>query len=411
MMLQGLQNPTMSVGVISGKGAHDEEKLAECARNASNASVALFCYPGGNQPINHDAMPGYTAIGMRNVRLPECDIYEIGLTSAAGICWDDWCSQRQMEADFYWQGIVTTEQRRTKPLDSTTDDPPMGYGTLRAGTMSIINNSWRTIYCGDRLVWRFPKAPFHPKAGADGNRFHGGDPINYLARQGDPPTQFRFEYEAYDSTDFCVQMAAAYAALTTPSAQGGVSDMPYQNAFPWAAAGPGVKDRPWSSIQEEALALKYGLWGVALTLIDTLRHHGIDPNQPSAVIATALGLDGSKPKEGTAGRPQPKDAMLAGVADVLLDKISPCDPNRENAQNRFAGSHKMQLHAARVLAVNPDGGRTGEFVANLQSHALDMLLIGFTSALEAKRSQIVGIALNSAAPSDTMHCVFGHFAT
>jgi len=401
-MLQGLQNPMMEIGVISGKGAHDEDLLAQCERNANNAAISLYCYPGGNQPINHDVMPGMTVVGMKNVRLPESDVFEIGLGSVAGVCWDNWCSQRAMEADFYWQGIATTEQRRTKPLDSTTDDPPMGYGTLRAGTKSIINNSWKTIYCGDRICWRFPKAPFHPKSKDENGQFRNGDPINYLARQGDALTRFGIEYESYDATDFSLQMSAAYAALTVTQAQGGVQDMAYQEAFPWAAGGPGVRDRPWSSLQEEAVAYKFGLWGVALTLIRALNKNGVNLNQSAAGIAAEIGLFGNAPNP----------AVMEGIADLMLDKLSPADPQRDEAHQRFREYNGVgEVHDARVFAATPgsEGSYPREFFANLQTHALDMLAVGFTSALEAKRAQCVGVALSSAAPADTMHVMWGHF--
>jgi len=406
-LLQGLQNPTMEVGVITGKFVHDEELYDECVRNANNAAIAIYCFPGGNQPINHDVWPGYTLLGLKNVSIPESDVFEIGLASAAGFMWDSYCSQRDMESRFYWLGISNGTALKTMALDSTTKDEP-GIGTHKAGTKSIINNSWKTIYAGDKLVWRFPKAPFHPRAGKS-EQFNEGNPINMLARQGDPPTQFRFEYESYDPTDFAVQMAAAFAALSYDTGQGGVQDMPYQNALPWAAGGAGVKDRPWSSIQEEALAYRYGLWGVALTLLGTLKETGIalDDKTP-ADIARIIGLFDAKTAdvgyEGT---------VVNGVADVMLDKISPCDPQRERAENEFAARLGMPLHKARQYAAVPESlaGNERLFFANLRSHAIDMLAIGITSALEAKRAQIVGTAMNSAAPADTVHVLFGHFAT
>lgn len=405
-MLQGLQNPCQEVGVITGKFVHDDELYEECVRNASNAAVAIYCYPGGGQPINHDVFAGYTLLGMKNVSIPESDVFEIGLASAAGICWDNYCSQRDMESNFYWLGISNGEARKSAPLDSTTRDP-VGVGTHKAGTKSIINNSWRTIYAGDRICWRFPRAPFHPKAGVRSggdNQFNGGDPVNYLARQGDPPTQFRWEYEAYDPTDFSVQMAAAFAALSYDKGDGGVKDLPYQNALPWAAAGPGVKDRPWSSIQEEALAYRYGFWGIGLTLIGTLQKANIiakdmTPDQ----IAKEIGLFDSKGAN--------KQVVIDGIADILLDKISACDPAREAAENRFVETTMTKLHDARQYSAAPEllGQGNDHFFANLRAHAFDMVAIGITSALEAKRSQIVGMAMNSAAPADTMHVLFGHF--
>lgn len=412
-MQQGLQNPTLEVGVVTGKFLHDEEWYDECVRNANNAAIAVYCYPGGNLPINHDVLPGWTLIGKRNVAMPESDMFEIGLSSAAGVMWDSWCSQRAMEADHYWLGISNGEARKTAPLDSTTNDPP-GVGTHRAGTKSIVNNSWKTVYAGDRLVWRFPAAPFHPKAGGDdpSKGFNGGDPINRLARQGDPLTQFRWEYEAYDATDFAVQMAAAFAALDLPVSEGGIKDMPYQNALPWAAGGPGVTDRPWSSIQEEALAYRYGFWGIALTLLETMKEHRVDINQNSAEIAEQIGLFDPQGAPTDASRPELKDCVVHGIADLLLDKISPCDAHRTNAEQRFSDNWGP-LRDARQFAANPaDLPKNGpDFYANLRAHCVDMVAIGLTSALEAKRSQIVGVAMNSAAPSDTLHVMFGHFAT
>ncbi len=70
-MLQNLNNPVPGIGVISGKCVLDFVLIQEFQKNADDPRTSLTCYPGGQQPINHDAMPGDTSFGQRDVRNAE----------------------------------------------------------------------------------------------------------------------------------------------------------------------------------------------------------------------------------------------------------------------------------------------------------------------------------------------------
>ncbi len=100
--------------------------ITEYQGNAEDPRTSQYCYPGGGQAINHDAMPGDTSFGQKDVRNAEVmdgEPNELGIVSVAGLYWGKYASQREMEDDFYWQGIVTTESRLTNPLDSASGDP------------------------------------------------------------------------------------------------------------------------------------------------------------------------------------------------------------------------------------------------------------------------------------------------
>jgi hypothetical protein len=265
-MLQNLNNPVPGLGVIPGKCSLDFNLISEYQKNAEDPRTSLFCYPGGQTPQNHDCMPGDTSFGQKDVRNAEVmdgEPNELGIVSVAGLNFGRYCSQREMEDDFYWQGVVTTESRLTNPLDGITGDPDHGYGkvslrdekisrfffiligTGRAGTFSVINNGWKTIYAGNYVCWQFPAAPFHPKG--DVYNFNGGETINHLARYGTPPTQFRPEYVPFDHSDFTVQFSAAFAAMSVPKSQNGVSDLGFVASLPNVNGYPDSK--PHSGIQ------------------------------------------------------------------------------------------------------------------------------------------------------------------
>jgi hypothetical protein len=230
-LLQGPHNPFPQLQVVPGIANLDYDLIAAFQANADDPNVALECYPGGAQAVNHDVMPGSTIIGMKGVRngasqdgIPA----ELGIGSIAGLNYGKYASQRQMEDEFYWIGIATTPATMTNPIDPNTPDPDNGASTIRVGTCSIPLRGPYTFYANDLACWRIPPAPFHPgKKQSHGQytEFNGGSNIYPYARFGDPPTQFQIEYVPFDPTDFSVQLAAAFACITEDSARGGIADL------------------------------------------------------------------------------------------------------------------------------------------------------------------------------------------
>lgn len=425
-MLQGNQNPVPGIGVISGKASLDFVFIQTCQKNADDIRVQSECFPGGSQPINHDAMPGDSSFGLRDVRNAEImdgEPNELGIVSVAGLHWGSYCSQRQMEDDFYWQGIVTTESRLTNPLDSATGDPDHGYGTARCGTMSVINNGWKTFTAGTKICWQFPAAPFHP--GGDVYKFEEGNKTNYLARYGVPTTQFRPEYVPFDHLDFKVHFAGAFAAMTTPKSRGGVSDLGFMASLP--NQNNRTQSSPFECLQEEANGYKNGFSGIGFALVELLFRHGLiqkgprwasvedvvnnnNPYEPH-VASDAEAIEAHKNTAAltkTSGlwdfNEDGQKLLIEFMADLFLKSISPLDPHRDAAVQRF----ETAAGQSYFTVATSEPSTYLEFFDKLRIVAAELTCQGVTGSWHSKLNKVVGVALNDAAPADTLHGLFGH---
>jgi len=70
---------------------------------------------------------------------------------------------------------------------------------------------------------------------------------NQSARYGVPTTQFKPEIVPFDPSDFTVQFAAAFAAMTLPKERNGVSNLGFKASLPNIN---GYSDKkPWTGIQ------------------------------------------------------------------------------------------------------------------------------------------------------------------
>lgn len=409
---QGGKSKHAILGVIDGTIFKDDSLVAEFQYNANDPATAPFCYPGGTLPINHDISVGDTSFGKKYARGGDTGD-EVGFVAAAGLCWNNYCSQRNMEDCFYWQGIVMTDCQDEKHMDANQDDEhSQGYGILRAGTYTVANNGPHTFYPGDIICWEFPPAPFHPDSSGI---FNNGGRINYTARDGVPPTQFRPYYRPFDPTEICSDMAGIYAAITSPKTEGGISDLPYANALPHYTGYRG--ERPWSNTQEEAIAYKYGLWGVALTLVQTLARNGyvtVHPggNGPQVAgdanisqLATAIGLFNTNAGQQT--------IVHEGIADVLLMNLAPNDPARRDAVARFeveTGINDVPRGKFyQAATATPEPGQPALAYANLRTHVANILVGGMLNTWHSKRSKCVGRAISASAPTGDLDGLWGYF--
>lgn len=415
-LLQNLNNPTIVVGAIPTKGFLDIDVVREFQQNAENPSIAQQCFPGGAHEINHDIFASYLSFGRKDTHASDVadgEPNEMGIVSVAGLYWGQYCSQREMEDIWYWQGVATTEQRLTNPLDSNTNDPDHGYAMITAGTHSIINNGPRPFFAGNLVAWQMPRAPFHSKS--TGGLFNDGSLINKTARYGMPSSTFQFEVVPFDYTDFSVQFAAAFAAMTIPYNQNGIADVPLSKALPNSSY---QQPRNHSCIQDEALSYKFGLSAVALSVIETLVRKGVltvmpkddvaaqaaaiteqDAHSAARNLGKALGLFDT-------GKVELNPLLTECMADLFLTNINCGDEDRVKAQTRFAavtGDKDLLTIATQSVESNDDAAYN-----RLRLHGLDMLVQGIASSWHSKTEKIIGRAMNCAAQSDTLDVVFGH---
>lgn len=416
-MLQGNVMPVSVVGAISGKGLLDTELIRQFKANSANPRTKPFCYPGGEDPINANVMQYDTAIGMRNVR--ELDGFdgepaELAVVGVGGLNWSQYCSQAQMQRDYYWLGIVTTESRLFNPYDpSTMDAIHQGFGFIRAGTHTVANNGPSNFYPGDRICWRLPPAPFHPKSNDNSIM----PALNEINRAGRPPTQWQAEYVPFDPLDMTTHMASAYALMKVNADSGGVKDLAYANALPHLTGFSNI--RPHDPLQEEAISYKFGIVAIGLAFVQALADRGaitfnVNIGAPGdqrdmqtnfeacARLVNTLGLNDPS-QRGNEGR----DILHSILADVMMSDISPIDLEGQEAKGRFNNATRGLLggfEPAFGAPTNPS-----QLYASMRYHAMSLITQGLAGSWDDAHNSIVGRAFNASAPGDDLHALWGHF--
>lgn len=405
-MLQNMNNPIPVQGAVVWKSALDYDTIRTFQENSDNPSLSAQCYPGGSNQENHDCWTGDIIMGLKNCRnadIAETEGTELGIVGVGGLRWGDYCSQEEMESQFYFIGTALTEMRLSNPLDSTTSDPDHGMAHLICGTHSTINNGPFPFYPGNLVCWRCPPAPFHPKANKDTALFQNGDQINHANKWGTSATQFKFELVPLDPTDFSVQFAGSFAALQQSKADNGISDIPYE----WTLCNNDVSRRQFSNLQDQALAFKFGLGGVAMTFIESLIRQGIlsvnGPQQAASAHQQAISLAAYVGLFDT--KDNPNSPFMQAMADVFMMNISNGDDARRGAENRFREEVGDVFSIATKIP-----STDAERYTRLRLHALDQLAQGLAIAWHSKTEKIIGRAFNAAATSDTLDVCFGHFA-
>lgn len=402
-MLMNNNNPVPALGVIPGKFMLDHQTIDERKANAEDPAIAIDCYPGGADDENHNAMPGDLAFGRRHVRdveMMDGEPNELGTVSVAGLHYGEYDSQRAMESEFYFLGVVTSEQRLLNPFDRNTPDANNGSATGRVGTFSVVNNGAKAFYPGDYVMWRFPDCKKTPGLA-------GQQPpvVNQRARYGASPHQFKPEIVPFDPTDLTVDLAGAYSAIMASDARNGVSNISFEKSLP--NTGGDVRNaRPFTCLQDEALSYKFGLMGVCLTFMECMIRNGLvsvtNALQGESAKDQALRLTQEIGLFSTEDRDQ--TLMREALADIFLTSIGDEIDQRNGAIVRFRdGGHGDPNQVAVQTPITLDAQ-----YARLRVHLMQILTNGISGSVDSSRSKIIGRAMNSAAPGDTTHILFGH---
>jgi hypothetical protein len=405
-MLQGLQNPVPGIGIIPGKVILDWDIISDHQANADDPSVAGECYPMGNKDINHDAMPGNMSIGMRELRNGEVmdgEPNERGIASVAGLRFADYDSQRSLQDNWYFQGIVATESRV-----SSDQDPDHGYAIIRAGTVSIINNGEEPFYPGQYACWQMPKAPF----GQPGVLL---DPVNYRARYGTPKTKWMPEVVPFDPTDMSTHMAGAFANMkhSKVDRDPGSADIMLPDFFVRNGAHSA---KALNQLQEEAMAFRFGINGMILRALETLMRKGHiqfgNGNYTEETAATEVREFAKDTLKLWTTNPAEHGLQHEILADILMRNLNPGDPDRIAAERRFLETHGSTDGTTRTwnsMATNEMRSSSDDMFRLLMVNLPEVFITGITSTWYSATNSIIGKPMNSAAPADTLHVMLGHF--
>jgi len=99
--------------------------------------------------------------------------------------------------------------------------------------------------------------------------------------------------------------------------------------------------------------------------------------------------------------------MLEGIADIMLKNISPEDPHREDAVNRFiSGLHDNRSYSD-VATMEPV--YTEDLYNRLRIHQCEIFFGGVTGSWCSKTSKIIGKAMNRLNPPSPAHSCLKFF--
>jgi hypothetical protein len=397
-MLMNNNNPVAGLGIIPGKAMLDDD-LVECRKqNAKDPLRAITCYPGGESDINHNIMIAdllFGRRGTRNVEVMDGEPNELVTASVAGMSWAEYASQREMEEDIYFVGVSAGEEKLENPYDLNTVDARNGVGTVRVGTMSVVNNGPEIFFPGDLVMWRLPDCGLTPGVNLNGEALN---PINQRARYGAPPTQFKPEIVPFHPEDLSVDLAGIYSAMSLTQGNGGIADIPYKDTL---CNVPNARNtKPWSCLQDEAISFKFGLLGVGLVMLQTLVEKDLvrftDEHNFEAILEQ-LGLFNDKPTE---MNPLVREIM----ANLFLKEIGAEHADKEAAIGRFQAETRREAYDA---AIKSPVDAMDQY-ARLRIHLLSTLTEGIVMCNNSHRSKIIGRCLSASAPGDTTDILFGH---
>lgn len=410
-MLQNLNNPVAGLGIVPGKAMLDDDTVEVRKSNARNPLRAITCYPGGDNNLNHNIQVGDLVFGRRGNR--DVDSFdgepnELVTSSVAGLCWSDCDSKRELEGEYYFVGVAAGEEHLEHPLDSNQIDSRNGFGTIRVGTVSVINNGDKTFYPGDLVKWRFPdcgldrghhkfKDPVTGKEMAMTGGAYPNDPqLNMIARYGEEPTKFRPEIVPFDPADLGTDLAGSFSTILLERATTFQQYMEHPERL--------------NSIQNEALAYRFGIFGIAGAVLECMARKGYvtvnrDPIPVGAQNAaadihrafTSFGVFNPINEEGN---------VEEALADVFLNTIGAEEGIRDQADRRFREIYGSSVY--NVATTNPAEQDSQAQFARIRLSGLEMMARALASTVDNSRRNIIGRCTSASALGDTTDLLLGH---
>lgn len=371
---QGMRTPIMSMGVIAGKVHPDTGHIQQCMANADDPNIAKECYPGGGKDVHHDILPGDFSIGEKCVRDFSNGFNELGFVAVNGLYTGNYNTHREMQSNFYPQGVAVTECRTSNPMDNPmAQDPDHGYAIVKAGTVPTLNNGPYTLYPNTFVSLRFPPSNLFDKQAETTGDIKFGD-SNHRARTGTFPGQLRPELVPFDYTDFAIHYDSAYHLMGIPQSKGGISDISFADVLRKRKAY--VDDSSQFSCEaEEAVGHYYGALNFAKAMLEELQAKGKSVADAKATLDKFASNDAADIKE-----------VNTLVRSIFLRAYP------TSIQNAGAQKPDMQTAEGQLRALGSTF-HSGHVMGNHYD----------------KVSWVVGKAMSSAGPSETLDLLLGHY--
>lgn len=240
-------------GEISGQAYLDPREMATRKRDAATNAVNTY---GGYDKNNLSLKTGELMIGRRTA--PPMKNAQLGYSSMNAFNFEGFHTDEQIMRAHKFIGVVKTDEELEENNYGQLPGSE-GAAVLLAGSYTITNNNsqGQTIPAGGILAWQIPPSGLtrrHFDVNQAGVRMYKGEPM------GTPYTKALIEVVPFDPSDFSMQLEGAAVLFGIPKAQGGVSDATLEDFQNSQRKAP--TDRPWTTLQEEALGWKFGLIGL-----------------------------------------------------------------------------------------------------------------------------------------------------
>lgn len=390
-LTQGIYDSESPQGAIAGKGFADHDEFDQRAANCTNGHRAARSYGGGENPANLHILAGELSIGRcdGNLYVTSGEANERGFTSLSGFYYGGYSSLEVAMRFHYFQGLVTSEY-----LVGSDTQGESGYAFNRAGTGSTVNNGDGDIYAGDLVEWYFPDTTFMRE---NPHRPAGVDPrLAYQNRAGTPAGKVLVCVRRFDPYKFHTCLTGAWNLI---------SRNPTPRVFTDLYKKVGMSDATnMSSMEEEALGLQNALLAIGMLMFNGLADVPGDNLQEKAQslgLWTAQGLP-----DATEATKNLRKRVLGPVFRAHITNTT----ERNDANQALVDAFVLPLD--QFKRYTEEGNETVDpaaLLAKLLQDPLGMLMGAVTSAQQARRSRIIGKAMSSAARSDTLHLMIGHF--
>lgn len=250
MMQRARYSPVLRQAEITGQGQPDVHSFLQRKANMADHVRQSKSYPAGGGDLDQNLFikTGELLIKEKKNR----DYYERCFSSYNGLYYGDRSSEA-LARQYTFVGVATGDCEVGGENMYGTDPMDHGFGFLRAGSNTIVNNSEEDLYGGDIICWQFGKHTddSKPKRLVD----NGLNPWAAQNKEGTPLGKALIQIRRFDPMDFSMQVAGAFSLFDIPKSHPmkGISDLNLSDLL------RPEKEKELTSLQEEALALKHGI--------------------------------------------------------------------------------------------------------------------------------------------------------
>ena len=399
-----LGSPATPQQVINTRGHIDRLLVRRALLNSGDHVRQSRAYPGGGIKDHHVIMPHDVTIGQRHQKVVQRLLNHPNLKVIAsfnGMTITDFPTDNHIARAFMFTGVALDSES----YDANRKDS--GLALQIGGIYTIKNTGMYTLKPGQMAKWSPPPT----------NRgIPGGRPMSQVPQAtfvvGDPRQKLVPIIEPYDPMDMGGAMTAAMATMfrsaqLPETGSPGILGAPYRQLYQADVVG---ELRRNTSHQDEAMAIKFGLFPLCLRVIFGLIDMGLLQGGAGGTgtevagntlraIVRRTGLFETNPTTA-------QTTQLRTVMAYLFGNHSPAVKVAGNVEARIRGQFPAG-YDRRQQPVQGDFFTEDANIARALADALPLTAGLINNAAQEERANILGKVLNNAMPGEGAAVCFG----